>query len=218
MTFSALQCRIPNMMKLSGKPEVSEDMKMIPIENHGVKCMSIEFLIEKDDPMVMSDLQKMTGGVAWGNPYILVVDMPWHRRCSIEYFAEAAIVRSEGARQTTDEMDMEFLGESDKRDKEVFSLTTDEVKQYEATFKIDYGMVYWNSGLEHEHIRLVSQFQPGEIICDMFVGIGPFAIPAAQKGCVVYANDLNPDSIEYLKINEEINKVDDHVYAYNMDA
>ncbi|MBA0661630.1 hypothetical protein Goklo_005906, partial [Gossypium klotzschianum] len=93
-----------------------------------------------------------------------------------------------------------------------------EVKQYGATFKLDYSLVYWNSRLEHEHIRLVSQFRPGEIICDMFAGIGPFAIPAAQKGCLVYANDLNPDSIHYLKINAKINKVDDCVVAYNMDA
>ncbi|KAI3872759.1 hypothetical protein MKW92_022401 [Papaver armeniacum] len=56
-----------------------------------------------------------------------------------------------------------------------------EVKQYGATFKLDYGLVYWNSRLEHEHIRLVSQFKAGEVICDMFAGIGPFAIPAAQK-------------------------------------
>ncbi|CAK7334884.1 unnamed protein product [Dovyalis caffra] len=92
-----------------------------------------------------------------------------------------------------------------------------EVKQYGATFKLDYSLVYWNSRLEHEHIRLVSQFRPGEIICDMFAGIGPFAIPAAQKGCVVYANDLNPGSIRYLKINAKINKVD-CICAYNMDA
>ncbi|KAM7257466.1 hypothetical protein ACFE04_013207 [Oxalis oulophora] len=93
-----------------------------------------------------------------------------------------------------------------------------EVKQYGATFKLDYGLVYWNSRLEHEHKRLISLFYPGDIICDMFAGIGPFAIPAAQKGCIVFANDLNPDSIRYLKINAEINKVDERVYAYNMDA
>lgn len=93
-----------------------------------------------------------------------------------------------------------------------------EVKQYGATFKLDYSLVYWNSRLEHEHIRLVSLFQPGETICDMFAGIGPFAIPAAQKGCLVYANDLNPDSVRYLKINAKINKVDGCVFAYNMDA
>ncbi|XP_038890921.1 tRNA (guanine(37)-N1)-methyltransferase 2 isoform X1 [Benincasa hispida] len=93
-----------------------------------------------------------------------------------------------------------------------------EVKQYGATFKLDYSLVYWNSRLEHEHIRLVSLFQPGEIICDMFAGIGPFAIPAAQKGCIVYANDLNPDSVRYLKVNAEINKVSGRVHVYNLDA
>lgn len=73
---------IPTMMKLHGKPEVSEDMKMIPIENHGVQCMSIGFLVDKDapivwrGPMVMSALQKLTRGVSWGKLDILVVDMP----------------------------------------------------------------------------------------------------------------------------------------------
>ncbi|KAJ4761847.1 tRNA (guanine(37)-N1)-methyltransferase [Rhynchospora pubera] len=93
-----------------------------------------------------------------------------------------------------------------------------EVKQYGATFKLDYGLVYWNSRLEHEHIRLISLFKKGDVVCDMFCGIGPFAIPAAQKGCFVYSNDLNPHSINYLKINMGINKVDQFVKAYNMDA
>lgn len=93
-----------------------------------------------------------------------------------------------------------------------------EVRQYGARFKLDYSLVYWNSRLEHEHMRLVSLFQAGETICDMFAGIGPFAIPAAQKGCLIYANDLNPDSIRFLKINAEINKVNDCIFTYNMDA
>jgi len=93
-----------------------------------------------------------------------------------------------------------------------------EVKQYGATFKLDYGLVYWNSRLEHEHIRLVSLFKKGDVICDMFAGIGPFSIPAGQKGCIVYANDLNPDSVHYLKTNAKINKVEDYIFAHNMDA
>ncbi|KAF6136336.1 hypothetical protein GIB67_021911 [Kingdonia uniflora] len=80
------------MMKLSGKPEVSEDiivsshvlladMKMIPIETHGVNaCRLISCRKGRSNSMersnVMSALQKMTGGVAWGNLDILVVDMP----------------------------------------------------------------------------------------------------------------------------------------------
>ena len=93
-----------------------------------------------------------------------------------------------------------------------------EVKQYGSTFRLDYSSVYWNSRLEHEHIRLVSLFREGETICDMFCGIGPFSIPAAQKGCIVHANDLNPDSVHYLRINAKINKVEEYIRAYNMDA
>ncbi|KAL6634702.1 hypothetical protein ACP70R_027373 [Stipagrostis hirtigluma subsp. patula] len=93
-----------------------------------------------------------------------------------------------------------------------------EVKQYGATFRLDYGLVYWNSRLEHEHIRLVSLFKKGDVICDMFAGIGPFSIPAAQKGCAVYANDLNPDSVHYLRTNAKVNKVEDYIFTHNMDA
>ena len=46
-----------------------------------------------------------------------------------------------------------------------------------------------------------------QLIGDMFCGIGPFAIPAARRGCTVYANDLNPDSYKYLVENARLNKV-----------
>ncbi|KAM5563560.1 iron-sulfur protein required for NADH dehydrogenase, mitochondrial [Rosa sericea] len=73
---------VPIMMKLEGKPEVTKDKKMIPIESYGIKCMSIGLLVDKDaplvwrGPMVSSALEKMTRGVDWGNLDILVVDMP----------------------------------------------------------------------------------------------------------------------------------------------
>ncbi|XP_044947068.1 tRNA (guanine(37)-N1)-methyltransferase-like [Hordeum vulgare subsp. vulgare] len=93
-----------------------------------------------------------------------------------------------------------------------------EVKQYGATFRLDYSLLYWNSRLEHEHIILVSLFKKADVICDMFAGIGAFSIPTGQKGCVVYANDLNADSIHYLKTNAKINKVEDYIFTYNKDA
>lgn len=73
---------IPTMMNIHQKPEVSKDMKMIPIEKYNVRCMSMGFLVDKDapivwrGPMVMSALQKMSRGVDWGDLDILVVDMP----------------------------------------------------------------------------------------------------------------------------------------------
>jgi tRNA (guanine37-N1)-methyltransferase len=69
--------------------------------------------------------------------------------------------------------------------------------------------VYWNSRLDREHSRLAALYLHGNntVVCDMMAGIGPFAVPAAQEGCTVYANDLNPDSTRYLAVNTVANKV-----------
>lgn len=67
--------------------------------------------------------------------------------------------------------------------------------------------MYWNSRLHTEHARLVSLFGPGEVVADVFAGVGPFAIPAAKKGSLVVANDLNPKSAEYLAMNVDSNHV-----------
>lgn len=75
------------------------------------------------------------------------------------------------------------------------------------TFKFDYGTVYWNSRLEKEHTRLINLFKPGEVVCDVMAGIGPFAVPAGKKGVFVWANDYNPESYKYLKDAIKKNKV-----------
>lgn len=67
------------------------------------------------------------------------------------------------------------------------------------TFRFDYGKVYWNSKLEGEHTRIISLFRPGEVVCDVMAGIGPFAVPAGKKGVFVWANDFNPESYRFLK-------------------
>lgn len=74
-------------------------------------------------------------------------------------------------------------------------------------FKFDFSKVYWNSRLSTEHGRLVDTFNPIDIVADGFAGVGPFAIPAAKKGCAVLANDLNPASADSLRGNIPLNKV-----------
>ncbi|TFY72402.1 hypothetical protein EVG20_g571 [Dentipellis fragilis] len=65
-------------------------------------------------------------------------------------------------------------------------------------FTFDFSKVYWNSRLHTEHERLVQQFDPTDVVADVFAGVGPFAVPAAKKGCAVLANDLNPESYKWL--------------------
>ncbi|KAI0003748.1 Met-10+ like-protein-domain-containing protein [Russula compacta] len=88
-----------------------------------------------------------------------------------------------------------------------------EHSESDCRFKFDFSHVYWNSRLHTEHARLVNLFQPHELVADVFAGVGPFALPAAKKGCAVLANDLNPESYKYLVMNVKDNKVADRVRA-----
>ena len=90
------------------------------------------------------------------------------------------------------------------------------VSENGCTFSFDFSKVYWNSRLHTEHERVVGMLKRGNVVLDMFAGVGPFAIPAAKKGCTVYANDLNPSSYEALVKNVQKNKVT--VNAFNMDG
>ena len=93
-----------------------------------------------------------------------------------------------------------------------------EVKESKATFRFNFAEVYWNSRLQQEHGRMVDALKPSDVVCDMFCGIGPFAVPAGKRGCTVYANDLNPRSYHYLVSNVRSNKVAGRVRCYNVDA
>ena len=56
------------------------------------------------------------------------------------------------------------------------------------------------------------------VVCDMFAGVGPFAVPVALGGGRVYANDLNPASARYLRHNAAANGVAGRVRISELDA
>jgi ATP-binding protein involved in chromosome partitioning len=72
----------PRMMGITGRPDSPDGRTLTPMENYGVKCMSMGFLVAEDTPMiwrgpmVQSALQQMLRDVAWGELDVLVVDMP----------------------------------------------------------------------------------------------------------------------------------------------
>ena len=73
----------PKMLGLENtKPTQNSDGKINALENYGIKCMSIGFLIEPErpmiwrGPMIQSALQQLIKDVDWGELDFLIVDMP----------------------------------------------------------------------------------------------------------------------------------------------
>ncbi len=70
------------MMGIDEKPYVNESNQLVPIERHGVKVMSLGFLMDVDQPviwrgpMVMKAVEQFLQDVAWGALDVLVIDLP----------------------------------------------------------------------------------------------------------------------------------------------
>jgi ATP-binding protein involved in chromosome partitioning len=76
---------IPLMMGIKGRPSVmktGDKNKLVPMERHGIKVMSIGFLMDEGSavvwrgPMASSALKQFIGDVVWGELDYLLFDMP----------------------------------------------------------------------------------------------------------------------------------------------
>ncbi|TCP89019.1 ATP-binding protein involved in chromosome partitioning [Rhizobium sp. PP-CC-2G-626] len=73
---------MPRLLKISGRPEQIGGKMIKPMENYGLKVMSMGFLVDEEvamiwrGPMIQSALLQMLREVAWGELDVLVVDMP----------------------------------------------------------------------------------------------------------------------------------------------
>ena len=72
----------PRMLGIHGRPVSPDGKTMEPLENHGVKCMSIGFLVDEEQPMVWRGpmvtqaLTQLLNETRWGELDYLIVDMP----------------------------------------------------------------------------------------------------------------------------------------------
>lgn len=73
---------IPLMMGTRDKPTISAEEKMVPPSNHGVRLMSMGFLLDGDQPviwrgpMIMKTIQQFIHATDWGTLDFLLVDLP----------------------------------------------------------------------------------------------------------------------------------------------
>lgn len=72
---------VPLMIGVNSRPEI-EGNNLIPLENFGIKVMSMGLLIDENapvvwrGPMIMKTIQQFAQNVRWGNLEVLVIDLP----------------------------------------------------------------------------------------------------------------------------------------------
>ena len=73
---------LPKMMSINEKPKSEDGKSLEPINQYGVQCMSIGFLVDEETPMiwrgpmVTSAIKTFAQKVLWNNLDFIVVDMP----------------------------------------------------------------------------------------------------------------------------------------------
>lgn len=93
-------------------------------------------------------------------------------------------------------------------------------KEYGCKYYVDLAKAYFSPRLSYEHKRVASLVKEGETVIDLFAGVGPFAIQIAKthENVRVYAVDVNPYAVDFLKRNIRLNRVENKVHPILGDA
>ncbi|MFX1418469.1 MAG: class I SAM-dependent methyltransferase family protein [Promethearchaeota archaeon] len=93
-------------------------------------------------------------------------------------------------------------------------------KENDCIFKLDIKNTYFSPRLVFERQRIASSIiKEKELIIDMFAGVGTFSIQIAKKwDARIYAFDVNPNAVRYLKENVKINKLKGEITVENIDV
>jgi tRNA (guanine37-N1)-methyltransferase len=85
--------------------------------------------------------------------------------------------------------------------------TETEYREFGCRFKVDVEKAFFSPRLSTERNRIADLVQDGEVVINMFGGVGMFSIVAAKKKkCTVYNIDLNPYAAKLCEENIKLNK------------
>jgi tRNA (guanine37-N1)-methyltransferase len=97
--------------------------------------------------------------------------------------------------------------------------TETEYKEFGCKFTVDVENAFFSPRLSTERERIANLIQDGEIITNMFGGVGMFSIMAAKKKkCTVFSLDINPIASKLCEKNIELNKLAGNIISINGDA
>jgi len=93
-------------------------------------------------------------------------------------------------------------------------------KEHGCIFKVDLEKCYFSPRLSYERMRIAEQIQPGEVILNMFAGVGCYSIMIAKhsKPEKIFSIDINPVAIQYMQENIRLNKVEEKIIPVQGDA
>ncbi len=82
-------------------------------------------------------------------------------------------------------------------------------REFGLQFAVDIAKAYFSPRLATERQRVTSKVKQGELIIDMFCGVGPFSITISKNvpGSKIFGIDSNPNAIRNFMENIRINKV-----------
>lgn len=86
--------------------------------------------------------------------------------------------------------------------------TTTLYRESGVVMELDVAKVYFSVRLSHERLRVAEQVKSGERILALFAGVGPFPLVISKKhpDTEIVAIELNPDAVNFMKRNIELNK------------
>lgn len=90
-------------------------------------------------------------------------------------------------------------------------------REHGLRYRVDLEGAYFTPRLGTERLRIAGLVRPGDVVLDMFAGVGPFALLLAKKGADVIAMDKNPVAVKYLRENALLNKIK-HIEILEGDA
>lgn len=93
-------------------------------------------------------------------------------------------------------------------------------KEFGLKFFVDIEKVYFSPRLANERKRVSELVKKGEVIVDMFCGVGPFPIVIKKfsNPKIIFAVDKNKKAIELAKRNIRLNKMIEYIKPINEDA
>ncbi|MHA1612518.1 MAG: class I SAM-dependent methyltransferase, partial [Promethearchaeota archaeon] len=80
-------------------------------------------------------------------------------------------------------------------------------------YKFDFTKIMFAKGNIHERNLLPKKIQQGELIIDMFAGIGYFSLGMGKTGRAehIYSIEWNPDAFKYLQENIKLNHIEEYI-------